>query len=796
MTRCKALLIAALALTVVCPASAHAGAQFGYSMASRFGLDADSDGLMDLPNTPDYAQACRYVGATKACGEFDVTLDGRASNLGTKVAPVRPTSYAWTVRGAKGQTAACRSDSALGTCRVWLREGLYDVTLTASNGALSSTSSRRIPVEDLLIVSIGDSYASGEGNPERNRRVIHYIPTYQIPYAVLETQWADDGAGQPAFGSPSSGSVEARHRRAHRTTLAASAQAALDIERADPGTSVTFVSVAASGATGRIGVYGPYSGVSYEPAIAGGVLPPQLSEVRDLVGARRIEALTVSLGGNDAGFSRVVESLLRDKDRSQVKQAISSGSWGSLGFDSVRLAGLDGLPAMYDAVQATIDLLGLDVMNVFITEYPDLTSELDGGDLVWCEEVLESIAPTKEIDADEFRWVFNNFLVPLNQAIKTWAQLNQWQYVDGISEPSAAHGVCGPKPYEPATYAGNPFPSPVVFDPWRDVRWFRNANEASIIQGPADDGWVVDNAKTKGTLHPNELGHQSIKHALLANLQLPVDIASLGIRDDNDQIIEPTWTVAPGESSDPAWNTFIKPFGDVDLIRVPIPFRKVRASVTVVPLYPWFDPLVRVFDASGTQLAMNDNVGATSVASTAAVTAASPQTLYAAVAGSGNAAFDPISGLGDAKGNSTGQYRVSVSYTVGPDDVVSGATPIALGQVLDSYAIERPGDLDLFRFTAVAGQRVRFDVFVEPLFTSKGVTRTQPGFDIQLRLFDHGGGQEFARAGGDLVYTFPTSGTYLIGVTSASAGDYFTLTQTQPSPQGQTGTYSIEARLE
>jgi hypothetical protein len=101
------------------------------------------------------------------------------------------------------------------------------------------------------------------------------------------------------------------HRIAHRSSLAAAAQMALRLEQADPHTSVTFVFVAASSGEIFTGALEPYGGVGNEPGFdKDDPMKPQLDQVKELVSGRTIDALFMSLGGNDAGFVRAIISPL------------------------------------------------------------------------------------------------------------------------------------------------------------------------------------------------------------------------------------------------------------------------------------------------------------------------------------------------------------------------------------------------------------------------------------------------------------------------------------------------------
>ena len=83
----------------------------------------------------------------------------------------------------------------------------------------------------------------------------------------------------------------------HRSAFSAQAQAALALERLDARSSVTFVHAACSGAKT-------------------GAVPGQIESALSLVGSRSIDAVVLSIGGNDAGFSSIIKSLIRHRSAS------------------------------------------------------------------------------------------------------------------------------------------------------------------------------------------------------------------------------------------------------------------------------------------------------------------------------------------------------------------------------------------------------------------------------------------------------------------------------------------------
>jgi len=495
---------------------------FRATMPDRFGLDADRDGIIDLPNTAAYVNS----GAGPAL--FGLQLDASQSRATVAGVALPIVEYRWHITGEGGPSLV--RTGPLPVIEVRLPEGSYVVTLdirvNLGWGTATARLEREVTVEDLLVVAVGDSYAAGDGNPERARRP-----------GGLPALWAD---------SPWDGAVASTHAAAHRSTAAWPALAALALERSDPASSVTFVSVAATGA--RIGpgllVAGP------------GAASGQLEQVAALVGERTIDALLISIGGNDVGFAHVVrwlvdadpqaDPLCYQTDLDNVWSSAADGDWSrgsGVGFsppwglgcrptrenDRPQLPGLQGLAGELDALAAALEP-GLDPSAVYLMEYPDPTGGPGGG---LCREIAGDLTPPfgiHEIDTAEAAAARSLVLEPLNRTLAEAASRHRWTYVNGVAAAfGAGHGYCGTAPSYGPTADGDlagvagAFPGlspeqwyrhPATLDPagppdGPGVSWYRTAAQSAALQGPTTR-W-----DTTGTLHPNELGHRAMARALL-----------------------------------------------------------------------------------------------------------------------------------------------------------------------------------------------------------------------------------------------------------------------------------------
>jgi len=526
LTAVSAALVLAAGLRVG-PAAAALGPSpirphITFTMVDRFGLDADDNGLIDIPNTVGYVQ-------NGTAARFDLQLLVGVDGIDATGHVGGAHEFRWEIEGPALESPLLFS-TAYPELATALPEGEFLVRVATRVrlpwARLTVGTSTTITVNDVLVVALGDSYASGEGNPEVRRR------------DSFEARWAD---------SPDAGAAQA-HAEAHRSSLAWPARLALALEGADRATSVTFVSVAESGASIDRGLVGPQR------------TSPQVDQIRQLVGEREIDILLVQVGGNDIGFSHAVQALVEADPLfdpvcygrliDNVFASVSDGDWSrgvSLGYDAPLsvvcrpavsdrgwepLAGLEGLAEEFDRLAAALE--GLSVRDVVLVGYPDPTGADGNGSI--CAEIVGDTSPPlgfHEIDRDEQVLGVERILEPLNDALAAAARAHGWRYVDGVAEAfSAGHGYCAPWPdYGASTGPGGAGRGqPSLSDPDRwfrnpgrfggpvlvggdGVTWYRTAAQSAVLQGPGA------RYMTTGTLHPNELGHESIARLVLAALR-------------------------------------------------------------------------------------------------------------------------------------------------------------------------------------------------------------------------------------------------------------------------------------
>ncbi len=209
---------------------------------------------------------------------------------------------------------------------------------------------------------------------------------------------------------------------------------------------MTFLSFARSGAEIREGLLGPRDGGRDAEWIGIG----EIEEARRTVAGRQIDALIISIGGNDIGFAGTLTDLVAD-DRP---------TWLSTGNDTnarkriiaeaeARLEKLENEKpsSAYDELKAAIDFK-LKPRQVYLLEYPT--------------GLFETIAPDGEVIDGKPCGVLEGPDIDLSRADgretkrlgKLLNDLNRkkanefgWIFINGIESEFAGHGYCAPKSF-------------------------------------------------------------------------------------------------------------------------------------------------------------------------------------------------------------------------------------------------------------------------------------------------------------------------------------------------------------
>ncbi len=359
------MLLAATLLAMLPPPQALGAPQLDWTAVDRL-RDRDGDGTVDGWQTPAQAVAAQPAVQVRLSGAG--TCDG---NLIWKLddSELKPER----IRG-------CVFEFSAG-------EGTHSLLVDVDGEEVS----QEIEARDHLVVSIGDSVASGEGNPDAG--------------GLAAPQWRLDP-------------------RCHRSMRSGAAQATVALDRGNPTASVSFVPLGCSGATVDHGLLGEYAGIEPDPGL--GALRPQVDELGELSDERDVDAVLLSIGANDVRFSRLVKFCIRVDDCSRQPYG---------GADTAAEYVADALRSLrqkYDELGARLREHVPDD-RVVAVEYFDPLRDVGGEP---CQRALFGI------DQEEATWAEVNVLGALNAVLRDAAVENHWRLVTGVAKVFRDHGIC------------------------------------------------------------------------------------------------------------------------------------------------------------------------------------------------------------------------------------------------------------------------------------------------------------------------------------------------------------------
>ena len=272
--------------------------------------------------------------------------------------------------------------------------GTYNVTVVYNTGAsvwYTTTFTIVVSEAEYTFASIGDSVASGEGNPNGSTGGA-------LPQAI----WSD-GLGPTILQTyPAGTNPSPCHQSEHAPPTQLAQQFREETNRA-----VSYTQLACAGA-------------DVQEVIAKQV--PQL-------GSRHITALTMTLGANniDGGFANLIEKCLAEFGFCQENASFTK---------SVK-ENVEELPGLFEKLAKALG--EHEISNVFISEYYDPTHNAGGTFGTYqsnYECTLEVLNPAT------WQWAYEDVLTPLNEAITEAAHRYGWHLVSGIASAFKQHGFC------------------------------------------------------------------------------------------------------------------------------------------------------------------------------------------------------------------------------------------------------------------------------------------------------------------------------------------------------------------
>ena len=449
------------------------------------------------------------------------------------------------------------------------------VTVEVGGRAVANATAK---VKDLFVVGLGDSFGSGEGNPDvpvrfsRERDADYGFRTKTQPltgYPARVGEW--QAIGDKKFIEENARWLD---QACHRSLYSHQLRTALQLAVEDPHRAITYVGVACSGAETTFGLFLRYKGHEWVPN------PPDVSQISavaqaqcgqteakaydlpeayhmnekvpelkgglvlrkcDTEKARKIDLVLLSIGGNDIGFSRLVANAVL-ADQSSLR---SLGGWfGQVHGSTQAQILLDVLDDRYKALnRAFHNILHLpwaESDRVVLTAYPAMSVMEDGKSM--CPDGQAGMTVLSDFALSESKAREGEVAAArMHTIMKASAGTHKWSFADTHRKDFQGRGVC-------AGWSDSAFNSAddlriprkingrwEPFNPadWRAYasrqRWFRTPNDAfmtgnfhvsqSLLQTALKSqgySWVqlLLASTYSGAFHPTAEGHAAIADSL------------------------------------------------------------------------------------------------------------------------------------------------------------------------------------------------------------------------------------------------------------------------------------------
>jgi lysophospholipase L1-like esterase len=439
--------------------------------------------------------------------------------------------------------------------------------------------STEITVRDIFIAGLGDSIASGEGNPDRAIALSDEGFCFRYYLATAASQYYRPSRagykGGRACEAPDSLQVWQRqsalwfNSACHRSLYSYQTRTALALAVRYQHIAVTYLPLACTGATIPDGLLGWQRARECPPtksaANCSGSVNAQLDELRAAVSAakkrqpdRKLDLILLSIGANDINFSGLVADVIVDNSTERVLFR-RSGVMGSV--EDSRTALARDLPQSFGKLREALKPLVGDLSHVVYVSYANPTLA-DGGTPCPGGRAGFDIHPSFNAEpqrlANVSSYVDREFLPQLKALALCQSGVlcrdpaaDRMSFVDAHQAAFADHGFCARASTDPEFDRECFSPKGESFDP--DIvtaanqpllcgrgaseyraylpraRWIRDANDSYFAamtypQGlPAssqptdihDATWGVLSAVYGGAVHPSAEGHAAMADAAL-----------------------------------------------------------------------------------------------------------------------------------------------------------------------------------------------------------------------------------------------------------------------------------------
>ncbi|MBR1199184.1 hypothetical protein JQ634_07460 [Bradyrhizobium sp. AUGA SZCCT0240] len=476
-----------------------------------------------------------------------------------------------------------------------------DVSAGSDGGQRVAT---EISVRDIFIAGLGDSIASGEGNPDRPIALSDEGFCFRSYLGTAASQYYRPSRagykGGRACEAPDTMAVWQRqsalwlNAACHRSLYSYQTRTALALAVQYPHIAVTYLPLACTGATIADGLFGSQRARDCPPSKSGscrGTVNAQLSELREAVTAaksrqpdRKLDLVLLSIGANDIYFSGLVADVIVD---TATERALFRRSGVLASVDDARGALMRDLPQGFAKLREALKPLVGDMSRVVYTSYANPTLANNGAPCPGGRAGFD-IHPSFNAEPQRLAAVSNfvegEFLPQLKALALCQSGIlcrnpraDRMTFVDAHQATFANHGFCARAESDPEfdrqcfSARGESFDPDIVTAASQPMlcgrsageyraylpraRWIRDANDSYFAamtypqglpssQQPADihdATWGVLSAVYGGAVHPTAEGH-----AAMADAALPAAAAVLQLDAAVPEVISQPVSPIPG----------------------------------------------------------------------------------------------------------------------------------------------------------------------------------------------------------------------------------------------------------
>ena len=453
-----------------------------------------------------------------------------------------------------------------------------NVTVDVSSADEPRQVTTTIAVRDLFIAGLGDSIASGEGNPDRAVALADNGFCFRSYLSTAAAQYYRPSRagykGGRACDAPDSLAVWQRqsalwfNAACHRSLYSYQTRTALALAVRYPHIAVTYLPLACTGATIADGLFGAQRARECPPNKSANTCPgtvnAQLPELREALAAakrrqpdRKLDLVLLSIGANDINFSGLVADTIVDSP-TERELFTRIGLIGSIEDSHNSL--MRDLPRGFAKLRDALKPLVGDLSHVVYASYAN--PALSGGAPCPGGRAGFDIHPSFNVDpqrlANVSGFIEKEFLPELKALALCQSGIlcrdpasDRMTFVDAHQAAFANHGFCALAESDPefdrtcfspkgdsfnpdlVTAASQPLMCGLGASEYRAylprARWIRDANDSYFAamtypQGlpssmqPADihdATWGILSAVYGGAIHPTAEGHAAMADAML-----------------------------------------------------------------------------------------------------------------------------------------------------------------------------------------------------------------------------------------------------------------------------------------